>query len=64
MPKKLAPPKAGIERKKAILEMLNVIHEKSILLILGKGRENYQETKFGRIPHDDKEIIESYSHES
>ena len=53
-----------LDRKKAILEMLNTIHEKSILLILGKGRENYQETQFGKIPHNDKEIIQSYNYES
>ena len=40
------------------------MHEKSILLILGKGHENYQETKFGKIPHNDKEIIENYINES
>ncbi|MEE2858990.1 MAG: UDP-N-acetylmuramoyl-L-alanyl-D-glutamate--2,6-diaminopimelate ligase [Candidatus Neomarinimicrobiota bacterium] len=53
-----------LDRKKAIHKALNQMHEKSILLILGKGHENYQETKFGKIPHNDKEIIENYINES
>jgi UDP-N-acetylmuramoyl-L-alanyl-D-glutamate--2,6-diaminopimelate ligase len=53
-----------LDRKEAIHNILNKMHEKSILLILGKGREDYQETKFGKIPHSDKEIVENYTYES
>ena len=53
-----------LDRKKAIHETLNKMHDKSILLILGKGHESYQETKFGKMPHNDKEIIENHIYES
>ena len=53
-----------LDRKKAIHEILKKMHNQSILLILGKGRENYQETKVGKIYHDDKEIIENFTYES
>lgn len=53
-----------LDRKKAIHEILKKMHDQSILLILGKGRENYQETKVGKIYHDDKEIIENFTYES
>ena len=53
-----------LDRKEAIHNILNKMHEKSILLILGKGREDYQETKFGKISHSDKKIVENYTYES
>ena len=34
--------------------------DQSILLVLGKGMENYQEIGREKIPYNDKKIIESY----
>ena len=53
-----------LDRKKAIHEILKKMHNQSILLILGKGQENYQETEFGKIYHNDKEIIKNFTYES
>jgi len=40
--------------------MMDQMNDQSILLVLGKGRENYQEIGLGKIPYNDKETIESY----
>ena len=48
------------DRKTAIINAMNRMEEKSILLILGKGRENYQEIGVEKIPYSDTEIIKSY----
>ncbi len=53
-----------LDRKKAILYMMEKMDSNSILLVLGKGRENYQEIGADKISHNDKEIIESYKCES
>ena len=49
-----------LERKDAIYKMMNQMDEKSILLVLGKGREDYQEIGTEKIPYSDKETIEDY----
>jgi UDP-N-acetylmuramyl tripeptide synthase len=37
------------------------MNENSILLVLGKGAENYQEIGTEKIPHSDIEIIKDYT---
>jgi len=49
------------DRKDAITTALKQVDEKSILLVLGKGRENYQEIGSEKIPHSDIEIIKDYT---
>ena len=49
------------DRKDAITTALKQVDEKSILLVLGKGRENYQEIGSDKIPHSDIEIIKDYT---
>ena len=53
-----------LDRKKAILNMIEQMDSNSILLVLGKGRENFQEIGADKINYNDKEIIESYKRES
>jgi UDP-N-acetylmuramoyl-L-alanyl-D-glutamate--2,6-diaminopimelate ligase len=43
-------------REEAIKKGLKLLRNKSILLIAGKGHENYQEIKGVKIPFSDKEI--------
>ena len=52
------------DRESAISTALNRMDDNSILLVLGKGRENYQEVNAERLPHNDIEIIKSFSHAS
>ena len=40
------------------------MQENSILLVLGKGRENYQEIEGEKIFHSDIDIIRQYSNEN
>ena len=40
--------------------MMDQMDGQSILLVLGKGGENYQEIGIEKIPYDDKETIEGY----
>ena len=49
------------DRKEAISTALSKMDENSILLILGKGQENYQEIGSEKIPHSDIEIIKDYT---
>jgi len=49
------------DRKDAITTALKQMDENSILLVLGKGRENYQEIGAEKIPCSDIEIIKEYS---
>tara|TARA_Y100001970_G_C13998724_1_gene732202 strand:- start:151 stop:966 length:816 start_codon:yes stop_codon:yes gene_type:complete len=44
-------------RKDALTYSLKIMKPKSILLVLGKGIEDYQEINEVRMPHDDKKII-------
>ena len=49
-----------LDRKDAIYQMMDQMDGHSILLVLGKGRENYQEIGREKIPYNDKETIEGY----
>jgi UDP-N-acetylmuramoyl-L-alanyl-D-glutamate--2,6-diaminopimelate ligase len=49
------------DRKEAITTALKQMDENSILLVLGKGRENYQKIGLEKIPHSDIKIIKEYS---
>jgi UDP-N-acetylmuramoyl-L-alanyl-D-glutamate--2,6-diaminopimelate ligase len=49
------------DRKEALTTALSKMDENSILLILGKGQENYQEIGTEKIPHSDIEIIKDYT---
>ena len=49
-----------LDRKDAIYQMMDQMDKHSILLVLGKGMENYQEIGFEKIPYNDKKIIEGY----
>lgn len=46
-----------IDRKKAIIAALDMAKKGDIVLIAGKGHENYQEFKDYKIPFSDKEIV-------
>ena len=50
-----------LDRKEAITTALKQMNENSILLVLGKGAENYQEIGTEKIPHSDIEIIKDYT---
>ena len=52
------------DRKEAITTALRKMDENSILLILGKGQENYQEIGSIKIPYSDIEVIKEYSNAS
>jgi UDP-N-acetylmuramoyl-L-alanyl-D-glutamate--2,6-diaminopimelate ligase len=54
---------ANIDRKKAIIECLDEMEEKEILLIAGKGHEEYQEINGTKHPFSDFEIVQSYKQE-
>ena len=45
------------DRNEALLEGVKQMEDGSILLVLGKGIENYQEINGEKIPHNDKKII-------
>ena len=49
-----------LDRKDAIYQMMDQMNDQSILLVLGKGMENYQEIGREKIPYNDKKIIEGY----
>jgi UDP-N-acetylmuramoyl-L-alanyl-D-glutamate--2,6-diaminopimelate ligase len=49
------------DRKEAITTALKQMNENSILLVLGKGAENYQEIGTEKIPHSDIEIIKDHT---
>ena len=49
-----------LNRKDAIYRMMDQMDERSILLVLGKGEENFQEIGSEKIPYNDKDTIRSY----
>lgn len=49
-----------IDRKKAIITSLNMVGGNGIVLIAGKGHENYQEFKDFRIPFSDQEVVKDW----
>jgi UDP-N-acetylmuramoyl-L-alanyl-D-glutamate--2,6-diaminopimelate ligase len=51
---------AIVERKEAILSALNNIKGKEILLIAGKGHEEYQEINGVKYPFSDFKIVEDF----
>ena len=52
------------DRKEAIINTLKQAKENDIILILGKGHENYQEIKGKRQPFDERQIINNYLKDS
>jgi len=53
-----------LDRKNAIYQMMDKLDKNSILLILGKGSENFQELGSEKIPYSDKDTILEYSYAS
>ena len=52
--------KVILDRKEAIILALNNIKGKEILLIAGKGHEEYQETKGAKYPFSDFKVVEEF----
>ena len=52
--------KAIVDRKEAIETALSELENGEILLILGKGDEDYQEIGDKKIPFDDREVVTDY----
>lgn len=48
------------DRKLAITMAIDALEEGEVLLILGKGDEDYQEIKGVKYPFDDKEVVREY----
>jgi UDP-N-acetylmuramoyl-L-alanyl-D-glutamate--2,6-diaminopimelate ligase len=55
---------AIVDRKEAIEFALSHLKENDILLIAGKGHENYQVIGNKKLPFDDKEIVENFIKET
>ncbi|MFW6307227.1 MAG: glutamate ligase domain-containing protein, partial [Campylobacterales bacterium] len=49
-----------LDRKSAINKALDELKEDEILLILGKGDEEYMEIKGKKIPFKDREVVKDY----
>ena len=49
-----------IDRKKAIYKALSIAKKNDIVVILGKGRDNYMAIKDKKIPYSDYNVIESF----
>ena len=49
------------DRKMAIDNAINRMGENSILLVLGKGRENYQEIGVEKISYSDTVVIKGHT---
>ena len=52
------------DRKNAISHAINIMDEKSILLILGKGRENYEIINGIKKEHNDINIVKGLLNEN
>lgn len=48
------------DRKEAILYALDMAKEGDIVLLAGKGHENYQITKDGKVPFSEEQIVKDY----
>jgi UDP-N-acetylmuramoyl-L-alanyl-D-glutamate--2,6-diaminopimelate ligase len=48
------------DRKKAIFKALEMAQENDVVLIAGKGHENYQEFKDYRIPFSDQDLVKEW----
>jgi UDP-N-acetylmuramoyl-L-alanyl-D-glutamate--2,6-diaminopimelate ligase len=53
--------KIDLNRKNAIKDAIEKMDDNDILLILGKGRENYELIKNKKIYHNDVEIIQNFA---
>ena len=53
-----------LDRKKAIYSLMNKMDNKSILFVLGKGKENYQEINGEKNPYSDFDTIKGFNLES
>ena len=49
-----------VDRKEAILKGMSMLHDKDILMILGKGHEDYQIIGKEKIHFSDQEIVRDY----
>lgn len=49
-----------VDRRKAIIKGMAMLEHNDILMILGKGHEDYQETKDGRHHFSDQEEVSKY----
>ncbi len=49
-----------VDRKQAIEKALSIMDRGDVLIIAGKGHEDYQEIKGKRYPFSDKKIVEEY----
>lgn len=49
-----------VDREKAIIYALEMAEENDIILIAGKGHENYQEFSDCRIPFSDQEVVKNW----
>ena len=50
------------DRETALRTALSEASESDVVIVLGKGRENYQEIENEKIPYSDFEIIQEFSH--
>ena len=48
------------DRRKAIARALNIAKAGDVILILGKGAENYQEINGVKYPYSDYEVVDDY----
>lgn len=55
-----APCRVIPDRREAICTALSIMKKKDVLLLLGKGHENYQIDKWGIHPFDEREIVAEY----
>ena len=53
--------KITLNREEAIKDAINMMSKNHILIILGKGRENYELIKNKKIYHSDVNIIKSFA---
>ena len=51
------------DRAKAITKAMQLMNEDTILLVMGKGHENYEEVDGHKIPHSDCETIQNFGNE-
>jgi len=51
-----------VDRKRAIEKAIDIANEGDVVLVAGKGHENYQIIGNKRIPFDDKQIIKNILH--
>ena len=52
--------KQHMPHKEAIIHALDMAKEGDIVLLAGKGHENYQITKDGKVPFSEEQIVKDY----